>query len=166
MNLNFDLDKFVQYVLPSFMRKDVMKGYLKVLLTAIKDLFDDAQTFNTKTISELQTSIATNVLQAKLRVLYPDVGSYKVFVKTQWVNLPQEYIQFNGEHHKQLYAYKMSEATLTGYMFKRSERVLPYDYYVILPTTYATSLASIDYLVNKFRPAGKRYLIQFSNINS
>lgn len=162
----FDIDKFVKRVTPTFLRKPIMLGFAKVLIVNIEDLWSLLAAYYTAVTTDLLVTIQTNILQAHLRVLYPDVGSFKVFIKTQWDNIPQEYIQFIGEHHKQEFCKKLSETTPTEYEWKLSDRVLPYDYYVIVPTTYSTALPAITSILNRKRPAGKRYLIQFQNITS
>jgi len=167
MNLNFDVDNYIRFVLPSFLRKPIIKGFLKVLLTSVIDLWVSTSNFYTAVINELQTTILTNVLQTRLRNSYPDVGAFKVFIKTQWDNIPQLYIQKLGEHRKQEYCYNLVEAvTPQQYIWLNSERDLLHDYYVIVPTTYTSNQSAIEFVLNKFKPAGKRYLLIFDDITS
>lgn len=166
MNLTIDIEKFVNRFLPVFMRKPILKAYCKLLMYHIGDLFSITESHYQAKINELQTTIQTDVLQAKLRALYPDVGSYKVFVKTKHDEIPTFYTQLIGEHHKQEYIYKLSESSTPIYVQSLEEDLLTNDYTVIVPTTYIAQLNSIEFVVKKYRPAGKRILIIFQNITS
>lgn len=164
MNLDFDLTRYIRFILPTFLRKAKMKAFIKVLLIHVEELFLELKTFYTQVIDELQTSILTDVLQAKLRLIYPNVGSFKVFVKSEWENYPTIYIQNLGEHHKQEFAYTLAEAQPPKYIWNRVELNLAFDYVVIVPVAYTSSLGAITVFLNKFKPAGKRYIISFQNI--
>lgn len=166
MDLTINIEKFVNRFLPVFLRKPIMKAWCKLLMYHVADLFSQTETHYDGVITELQTTIQTDILQAKLRTLYPDVGSFKVFVKTKHDEIPSFYIQKIGEHHKQEYIFKLNETSTPIYIQSLSEDYLTHDYTVIVPTTYNTQLSSIDALVKKYRPAGKRYIITFQNITS
>lgn len=163
---NFDLDKFVNRCIPTQERQPVRKSFLRVLLFPFIDLWAIASAYRTATLQDLTTTIQTDVLQTRLRLLCPDVGSFKAFIKTQWDNILPTYAGYIGEHHKKDFDYFLSEAIASGTDYLPSERNLPYDYYVIVPTTYSTNQLAIEALMNRFRPLGKRYLLIFQNITS
>lgn len=164
MNLDFDVDKYIQYALPTSQRKPIIKAFLKVLLTPIVDLFTSTKSYYLQVVNELQTSILTDVLQGKLRTLYPDVGAFKVFVKTQWDEFPRCYDKFLSEHQKPEYTGFLSEIVTPEYDAFIAERILAHDYYVIVPTLYTANQSVIEIILNKFKPAGKRYLLIFDDI--
>ncbi len=166
MIIGFDIEKYINQVLPTFVRKPISTGFAKVLLKPLEGLWTDLSDYYIAVYDTLGVTIETDVLQTKLRGLYPDVGSFKVFIKTQYDNQPQVHIQRDTEHHKREYFYKLSEAGPDRYCWYLSERDLPYDYHVIVPTTYSASEVSIRKLLDRYRPAGKTYLLIFSNITS
>ena len=163
---NFDLDKFVNRTIPTAERQPVRKSFLRVLLLPFVDLWALTSSYRTATLADLTTTIQTDVLQARLRLLCPDVGSFKAFIKTQWDNILPTYAGYPGEHHYKEYDYLLSEATPSGVDYLHSERNLPHDFYVIVPTTYSTNQQAIEALINRFRPLGKRYFLIFQNITS
>lgn len=164
MNLDFDVDKYIQYALPTQQRKPIIKAFLKVLLTPIVDLFVSAKTYYLQVVNELQTSILTDVLQGKLRTLYPDVGSFKVFVKTQWDTFPKSHNKYLSEHQMPEYDGFLNEITTPEYDGYITERNLTYDYHVIVPSAYIAETSQITQLLNKFKPAGKRFQLIFNDI--
>lgn len=163
---NFDLDKFINRTIPSAERQPIRKAWMRVILYPFIELWTSLSTYRTSVLNDLSTTIATDSMQTRLRVLCPDVGSYKAFIKTQWDGIIPTYAGVPGEHHRKEYDYLLSEATLSGYDYLPSERDLPYDYYAIVPTTYSTNQAAIEALIERFRPLGKRVLLQFQNITS
>ena len=166
MNFGFTLSTWVSIILPTYMRTAVTKAYLKVLATPLFGYYLKTEAWYNAKVAELTLNALTDVMQARLRVLYPDVGSFKVFVKTQWDNYPQEYMGLVNGHHKPQYVYTLGESQPPIYSWLLSERNLPHDYFVIVPTTYTAQLPDITSFCNRYRPAGKRFLIQFQNITA
>jgi len=166
MNFTYNIAAWVSSMLPTYMRKPIIKAYLKVLATPMFAYYlITGQWYNAK-VAELLLNALIDVMQTKLRSLYPDVGSFKVFVKTQWDNIPSEYIGPINGHHKPVFTYTLAEAQPPLYAWQLSERNLPHDYYIIVPTTFSSQISDIQSFCNRYRPAGKRFLIQFQNITS
>ncbi len=163
--LNIDWDKFVNWFLETFSRKARQRAWLRVLLTALVDLFGLLAQVRQDYIDELSINILTDVIQDKLRVDYPDIGSFRCYVINQWDTLPQTYNQFIGEHHKQQFTYFLNESSYSAeYGRYISERTLPHDYEVIIPVGHNAAQSQIEAFLDKFRPAGKRYKLTFQNI--
>jgi len=99
-----------------------------------------------------------------LRTIYPNVGTYKVYIKSTWESIPQNYNKYLGEHQIIEFDAFLAEAIPTEYDLYISERNLEFDYLVIFPLAYANSLISIEALLKKYKPAGKNYKIIFENI--
>lgn len=166
MNFGFNINTWVSYMLPTYMRKPIIKAYIKVLATPIIAYYGYVAAWYAAKVAELTLNALTDVTQGRLRQLYPDVGSFKVFVKTQWDNIPMEYIGSINGHHKTVFGYTLAEAQPPLYSWLLSERNLAYDYYVIVPLVYESSLSEITSFCNRYRPAGKRFLLLFQNITA
>lgn len=162
--LNINWQKFVELIIPSFLRKPKIKAYVLVLLTPVIDLFATLTGTRTSLIDQAQLNILTDILQAQLRVDYPNVTNFKVHVSTEWDKYPQAYDQYLGEHHLQEYTMKHSEA---GYVAQHdwfdTELLLPFEYEVIVPVTYTANAPQIIVFLNRYRPAGRRYNLKFEN---
>lgn len=162
--LNIDWAKFINRVLPTAIRKPILKAWVKVLLSPAIELFGLLTTARQKYIDDLSISVLTDILQAKLRVSYPNVTNFKVYVINQWDPLSFDYDQYIGEHHGQGYDYFLSEGAAQEYDYFLSEQSIPYDYNVYVPTAYSSDASAINQFLNRYKPAGKRFQIIFQNI--
>lgn len=165
MHLDFDLTKFSARMLPTFLRKPIMLAWMRVQLAAVNDLFVKSKTLYTSTMTDLNTFTTTDSLQARLRVHFPDVGAFKVFIKNKPERTAPFCIQYKGEHHHQEYIYMLSES-LPKYTHLLIERLLATQYEVYVPTTYSGQNALLVSLLDRFKPAGKNYTIIYQNITS
>lgn len=159
-----DKNKFVHNFLPPRLRKAKHVAWVKVIVWHVFELWNELYLYYNLIVADLTKNIATDVFQQHLRNLYPDVGLYKCFVKNQYDTFPTIYTHYIGEHHLQTYTYQISEAQPVKIVTQLDERVKDYDYIVVIPTAYSSSVQDIIFLCNKYKPSGKRYLLNFSNI--
>jgi hypothetical protein len=160
-----DKNKFIHHFLPPRRRKPIIKAWLAVIVWHVFELWQDALDLYNQIVLELSIFPTTDVLQAYLRSKYPNVGAFKVFIKNQHDKFATNYVNKAGEHHLQLYAYRATETPLyRPYIYQWQEHNIQYDYLVIVPIAYTANLQAIQFICNKYRPAGKTFLIQFSNI--
>jgi hypothetical protein len=168
MNYSIDIDVWVNSMLPVVLRKPIIKAFVKVLASPVIAYYALAATFYAQKVDEVQPYLLTNVLQDKLRTLYPSPSgtSYKCYVYNQHELTPQMYLQFIGGHMQQQFTYNIGETFTQEYTYFIEEQKPPIDYVVVMPTLYNTpaDLASIRYLLNKYRPAGKTYSITLQDI--
>lgn len=163
--LNIDWAKLINWLLPLSVRKPKIKAFLNVLLFPIKEIFSQTNQAQQQYVADLSINILTDTLLAKLQADYPTVGGFSCHIFNQWETIPQAYDKKLTEHHKQDYVYKLSEGSFTpDYDFFLSEKDLPYDYHVVVPTAYTANYTAITNLINRYRPAGKRMQLIFQNI--
>lgn len=149
-------------MLPGAIRKPVMKAYLKVLASPMLAYYAITGAYYALKLDEIAPFVLTDYLQARLRVLYPNVTSFKCYIITNHDDLLNTYIHYKGEHHAPEFVFKEAEGAgiFIGY---KSEHVYTYDYTVIIPVAYTSSLPIIVSFLNKYKPAGKRYELKFEN---
>ena len=159
-----DKNKFVHDFLPPRRRKVKSTAWAKVIVMHVFLLWTELYSWYNQILVDLTTSICTDVFQSRLRALYPDVGSYKCFVKNQYDDIPTTYFQYKGEHHAIEYDYFISEAIPVRYELLLAERQKAFDYHIIIPITYTSDLQAIEFIINKYKPSGKRYQLIFENL--
>jgi hypothetical protein len=168
MNFNIDVNKYVNAMLPTALRKPVFKAFLKVLLKPILAYYAITNAFFQIKLNEIQPNLLTDILQSYLRVLYPNtiITNYKCFIINQHELTPQIYLQFIGGHIAQQTSYNIGETFTQENTYYIDEQRPQYDYYVIIPTFYnfPTTYSKLKSFLDKYRPVGKSYLIKFQNI--
>lgn len=157
-------DKFVTNFLPPILRRPKQTAWVKVLVFHVFDLWNELVLNYNIIVNDLNVTIETDVFQTYLRSLYPNVGSFKCFVKNQYDSIPTIYTQFQGEHHGTNYVFFDSEAQPSKYVNFLSEDVKEFDYFIVIPVAYSGSIQAITSLLNKYKPSGKRYQLIFNNI--
>jgi hypothetical protein len=162
MNFSINVNKWVSNMIPGAIRKPVMKAYTKVLAAPMLAYYAITEDYYLLKLDEIAPFVLTDYLQARLRVLYPNVGSFKCFVINNHDDLLNTYIHYKGEHHAAEFVFKKSEGAGVFIGFK-DEYNLAYDYTVIVPVSYTSSSPIIVSFLNKYKPAGKRYLLKFEN---
>jgi hypothetical protein len=164
---NLNIIQFLLWMLPPFLRQPKQTAWLLVLAKPMGTLWAELSALYYSLLLMLNTTVQHDVLQAYLRTKYPNVGTFKVFIKTNYDAKPQRYAQAIGEHHTQQYCYFISETpTATApasISYSMAENNIPFDYTILVPLAYTASLPVITAVINKYRPAGKSYQIIFQN---
>jgi hypothetical protein len=159
-----DLDKFVHNFVPPFLRKPRMVAWVKLQVYHIGLLWTELSNQNTAWVNELAITLATDVLQAHLRSLYPAVSGNDVTIKTDSDAVPYIYVGFPKQHHKPVYVAFKSEAAApsrypsVGYI---DERRFLNNYTVVIPISYQPQEPTIKAILNKYKPAAKQFKIQY-----
>jgi hypothetical protein len=166
MNFGFDIDKYASWMLPTFLRKAKMKAFVKVLLTPMQKMWVDSNLFYQSIIAGLQPYCLTDVLQAKLRLLYPMVGGFQCYVKNQDELTQQVWLQYIGEHQLQENDYSIGESFTQEYDYNIEEQTPINDYIIIVPLAYNTvaNNQQLNFFLNKYKVAGRVYQLSFQNI--
>lgn len=159
-----DKIKFIRNFIPPRRRQLKQLAWARVMVWHVFDLWTELYNYWLEIEFDLQNNIGTDVFQTRLRTLYPDVGAFKCFVKNQHNIIPSICIQYRGEHHAPKHIFLRSEGEPPTYLKLRSELQLDYDYHIVIPTTYQPQMQAITSLCNKYKPAGKRYLLIFDDI--
>jgi hypothetical protein len=168
MNFNIDVNKWVNNMLPTAMRKPVVKAFLKVLVTPVLAYYSIAGAHYQAKLNEIAPNLLTDILQAYLRTLYPNTvsGNYKCWVYNQHELTPQIYLQFIGGHMLQEFDYSIGETFTQEYDYTILEHRPAAEYVVVIPTIYNVSSNSVAIMaiLSKYKPAGKSFAITFQNI--
>ncbi len=160
-----DKTKFVRHFTRPRLRKPKNLAWGKVQVWHVFELWNELYQYFLQIVADLTVTITTDVFQARLRTLYPNVGAFKCFVKNQYELIPNPYMQYLGEHHLPEYDYLLTEAQPPLYE-KYLQEMEPYDYHIVIPVAYSADAPAITFLCNKYKPAGKRYQLIFQNITS
>jgi hypothetical protein len=167
MNFNIDIDKWVNGMLPGAIRKVVTKAFLKVLAKPMLAYYAITDVYYQAKLDEVQPYLLTDLLQARLRVVYPNVLPGKCWVYNQYELTPQTYLQFIGGHYLQENDYSIGEVFTQEYDYFITEQTpIAYDYAVVIPVVYNTpaNVVAIEAFLRKYKPAGKTLSITFTNI--
>jgi hypothetical protein len=168
MNFNIDIDKYVNAMLPTALRKPVAKAFLKVLLSPVLAYYAIIDAYYQIKLNEIQPNLLTNVLQDYLRTLYVNTPgtNYKCWVYNQYELTYQMYLQYIGGHIAQQTTFSIGETFTQEYTYSIAEQNPVYDYILVVPIVYNTviNVAALNALVSKYKPAGKTYSITFQNV--
>lgn len=156
----FDFDKFATDFLPPFLRKPKQIAWVKLLVFHVKDLWNELKVLFDKIMLDLSINVTTDNLQAHLRLKYPQVGGLDISILN--VYTPEQiYGGYNNEHDaKGLTGYQGEAVDHPIIGYPNEYRHLT-NYIVEVPTTYQPNQQDILLILNKYKPAGKAFQIQY-----
>jgi hypothetical protein len=160
-----DLNKLIQRLVPPILSKPVFLAWAQVLLSPIKVLWSDANDYRNQIIEFLRVNISIASLQYTLRQRYPDIGSFRCYVRTVYDNFPTYYSSFRKEHHLlEEYDYFQSEGQADVSEWFRKEHLHKCQYNVIIPTAYISMEVEVITFLDTYRPAGRQYQLRFQDL--
>lgn len=149
------------------LRKPKNIAWLESLTTPIENLWIELRDFRLLMLDWLLVTIQTDFFQTKLRVLYPVIGGYNVYVRTYFNKLNNTYNNYIGEHRLQEFDYNLGETTPTPYyrtVYNIYEWSNSWQYQIVMPIAYTSLESEIRGYLNRYKPAGKTYELIFENI--
>jgi hypothetical protein len=153
-----DLDVFVNNMVPPFLRKAKMMAWVKLQVFHIGVLWLELSNTYTAYLNELAITVATDVLQNYMRVRFPLSGGNNVTITATYDTLPYFYTGFNGEHYAPMYGgYNNENFSIYSHYANEYRKLINYN--VQVPITYQTQDATINAVVNKYRPFSKQFQI-------
>lgn len=165
----FDFSLLVKRLLPPFLRKQIMVAWATVLLSPMGLLWAELVAYYQQIIDYTTIIPETYALQYYLRLMYPNVGGqngYKVYIRTKYDDFPTTYCSYVGEHHlEETVVFYDSEGLHDDVpIWYESEIILKEEYVVFVPTFYSANALDIENFLNKYRPVGRRYILEFTDI--
>jgi hypothetical protein len=164
----FDFYLLVKRLLPPFLRKQIMVAWATVLLAPTENVWAQLVAYYAQIIAYTSLVPETYALQYELRLRYPNVGGqngYKVYIHTKYDDYPTTYSSFIGEHHLQEeFDFFINETQPATYEWYSTEYVFHNEYFVTVPTAYNANAVDIENFLNTYRPAGRRFILQFQDI--
>jgi hypothetical protein len=162
----FDFSLLVKRLLPPFLRKQIMVAWATVLLTPMANVWAELVAYYAQIIAYTSLYPGTFALQYELRLRYPNVSGYRVYIHTKYDDYPTTYCSYVGEHHlEETVVFYDSEGTHNDVpVWYEQETILKEEYVVIVPTFYSANALDIENFLNQYRPAGRRYILEFTDI--
>ncbi len=156
---NVNWDKFIDNMLPWFLRKEVIKGYLRALLTPIKNIYSAFIEFidNRRWIG--QGSGQVMPLETILNtIFYNDPFLNLIFISDKEV--PEWVYLFNlAEALDPQYFYNFSEPANSVFIFNSYDPSEP-DFVVNVPDSLIFDINYMKSVINRHKLAGTSYLIE------
>ncbi|MEZ5017334.1 MAG: hypothetical protein R2800_09805 [Flavipsychrobacter sp.] len=159
-----DIEKKIRRVLPAVLRIPFIIKFLITLLKPVSTLWGSFLTFRTNLLSTLDVNITVGSIQAKLRTLYPEVGGFKVYIKTTYDDKERTFDTNLSEHHLSEYEYFLDETAPKTYDYFLNEFEQEYDYIAYVPEAYTAKEQDIRSFLNRYRAAGMLFNIVFKNL--
>ena len=162
MNYSFDKSKFIQQLLPTFLRTTLRETWLGVLL---KPLFDIHSDFLTK-VDEIRDEIALNgqklTLEWYLNNLF-DNTNRQIYITYADEENPSPAVYLISENQDGLDTYLISETpqgdgTVNLYLISETEGDA--DFIVHYPDNIGVDLDALNRAINKIKKAAKRHELQ------
>ncbi len=155
-----DFDKIVHDFLPPQLRGERMIAWCKVMASSIIDIQTQLKTMYDKILLDLAINVTTDTLQAHLRTKYPQIGGLNISILNQYTPTPI-YGGYNLEHDAKGYIGYPNEAGHDVYIGYADEYRHLVDYIVEVPTARQPDEPDIIYILNKYKPVGKTYAINY-----
>lgn len=159
-NYTWDFTKLVTYLLPSFLRKDRLIGWLKALCAPSDTLHTQFITFVSDKIYEQNFTgqvislerLLNDQFDSSLRRIYiTDGNREEIFIfngdGTGFAEGNESYF-FNGTGVDEVYVFNGEDSSLL------------YDFVVNVPVSLVYDSAKFNALIIKYKLAGKKYIIQ------
>lgn len=159
-----DLYNLINSNLPTMLQGNVLRRFLRALLEPLR-------TLNLRAFVELGYTAQTSSMELYLNTLYgipynpntraADILSGTIIYIEHWSSvLPPQYLYNNSESQPPVYVYNTVEGEPPLYLYNTQEFTGNWDFRVNIPTATAYNLNQLRAQINKYRPLGRRYVIQ------
>lgn len=152
---NFDVQKFGWQMLPTILRGDVMRAFLRVLLLPLVWLFAQFRLLQAEARERLSSSGQTLSLIEALRRAYR-LKEGDVYIVDSEYKQPHLYLKREGQ--RPIYLHRAGGSELTHLYYEDGARVEP-DFYIHIPDFLQTEEEGILRIIEQYKPAGRKYKI-------
>ena len=155
-----DFDLLIKRLLPTQKRDTWHLEWLASIIKGVKNIYDDFTTFKTETLRQLSLNSQKLLFE---KAINDDVDSTlkRIYIDNSADDLEDSYFYQLSEGQDDAFCYKLTEEPFSGrYMYSIREYLSPYDFTVFVPTALINEVEKIKAIVNFYKLAGKRYLIE------
>lgn len=157
---NINYDRLLQLLLPVHLRGQRMILFLKAMIRPLKTLYNGFLSYRLATLRTLSHTGQVMYLEQLLNDLYsPNARGIEIIDSTDNRWAPVIYNQ--GEGQTPVYLYNTEETQPPIYLFNTNEYNLMTDFVVRVPVGISATSAEIHNIVNRYRQAGKRYILVY-----
>lgn len=163
MRFDWDIDKTILWLMPSFLRKIMHWSWLKTLLTPLKTDYADFLAYRSTQLYECYITGQTIQLQRILNDKYdPDLR--RIIIIHSLDNDVNLFLDAENQPDEDLILYVDSEGesdTLLLYLDNEAGGVLPVDFRVLVPISLSSFETMITQLIRKYALIDKTFDILF-----
>jgi len=161
---NIDIDKIIELLLPIALRRPRLKAYLKALSKPLKQLYNTFTAYRLQVLQSITHTGQVMYIEHLLNDLY-DPQSRNISLEDSTDARLDDYLFNAAEGQDVMYVRNDSEEEEAVYIYNSSEYDAINDFIVKVPLELSNRILSVANTVDKYRQAGKRYVILVININ-
>ena len=167
--LTINFDNVVDGYFGRFFKKLKLKAFARGVAKPLDNLIaTDFAAFKAENDLILQTNTSIASLLNYLETTYPITTSHHFHIIDNYDAKFDVFLTYYAAHTKQLheniYSYSAIPSGEEIYMTYYAEDIPVYQYTIIVPTAYASSVSAIDAICSMWRPAGRQYQIIIQDI--
>lgn len=151
-----DYDKVPERLIPGLLRKTKMLAWLKVCLTGVKNLYNDFLTFRTEKLKDVSYNSQTIMMVKFLNDQYPDALG-NIYIENI-SSTAQTWVLYTEAEQVPYVLYSQAEG-LSQPLITFNE-LIPFDFFVWVPTTLNFDPDEMRVRVDKYKLASKRFQIK------
>lgn len=162
---NPDINKILELLLPVALRQPRMKAWLKAIAKPLKELLNVFQNYRLIAWEALTHTGQVMYLEHLLNNRFIGPDATHIHITDSDDPRQDDYLYNLNEGQQPIYLYnKLEDDTLT-YLNNKIEFVLFTDFVVNIPDSHVVSEPQIRQTVDRYRPAGKRFSIEYYQVN-
>jgi hypothetical protein len=154
--------RLVELLLPTFLRRGNLLDFLKSVATPLQELYED-------TLYKMQHNCSVIYLEKVLNNYYNCLGyndqlheSTKIIFIDDVVKAPNKYLYLKSEIDAGTgsYLYLENPEVPRAYQYLKSQNDFEFDFIVHIPNTITIDEVKLRVLIDYYKLAGKKYLIE------
>ncbi len=162
-----DIYNIAQLLLASFLRKQKVTAWIKVLTSGVKSLMATFTAYRADTLFLIAHNSQVIYLEHYLNAKFnpaantndPDYTGTGIYI-TDAVPATETFLYNGNEHVTDTYLYNAAEAGPDTYLYNASEFANRIGFAIHVPASFNVSISEIMGVVNRLRLAGKQFTIK------
>jgi hypothetical protein len=128
-------------------------------VSPLKYLYNLFVTFGLASLTEAQYTCQTMSMEGALNDKL-DSTDRRIWIENTYFDRKVNYIYPRAEYVRNFYIYRRADIHTPVFIYRRSDYVASYDFIVHIPVAAGLDEVVVTAIVNKYRKAGKRFIIQ------
>lgn len=155
----FDIRRFF-FIAAPFLRKPLQLAYIYSIAEALQTVSDQFTAFRNKNLFDLQFTGQVLSMEGILNATFDPVGN-GIFIE-DGLQLTRLYLFTDTENFNDVWDYTVNEIPITGnvYEFANADYGTQIDFIVNVPAALVFDSNEMTALINRYRLASKRFIIQ------
>jgi hypothetical protein len=164
---NPNIDTITELLLPVALRRPQTKAWLKALLKPLKQLLNTFQNYRLAAYQTLTHTGQVMYLEHLLNMIYfpTHTQNNRINITDSTDPRPDDYLHNTSEGQQSFYFYNKLEGETPEYLFNKTEFLFNNDFIVNVPNFISIVEAQVKHTIDRYRQAGKRYSINYFEIN-